>query len=445
MASDLLAGENLAGQNLLSIVSRGSAIVAELLRLSDHIPPVFYLADKADQAKYGAILHDFSYLRNIELHENRISSDVDLVDLDEEFRESHMELLVRFYRLFESIYKYVKDLTRYLADVEDGVYIQLRLEDLLASDVGKQLLAESFFLYGLMLTLMDNRIEGPVRERMLICYFRYKGSSDTHSAVCNLCRATGYIPALQKRPPKYPEEYFARLPPPLDVVRMVVSRLRSDDIYKQMKEWPNPEHRTTALSNQAAILYIVLFFVPDTLQNQNATMREIVDKHFSDNWVISFYMGFVVDLSIMWEPYKAAILALRNTLETKHVKMTHEAQVLQIQKNHEQLGNLLTEGVLTEETLLDNSHKVNERCAPRPQTLRPTPTPYSHSSSLLPAAPVLPLISCSARVGCVKAKRERGRSTVLFVLACVCNWERDRQRLFKYVHAGEEAGQQEGG
>ena len=31
MAVDLLAGENLAGQNLLSIVSRGSAIVAELL------------------------------------------------------------------------------------------------------------------------------------------------------------------------------------------------------------------------------------------------------------------------------------------------------------------------------------------------------------------------------------------------------------------------------
>jgi carbohydrate-binding DOMON domain-containing protein len=89
---------------------------------------VFYLATKADQTKYGAILHDFSYLRNVEVRENRISSDVDLVDLDEEFRETHMELLVRFYRLFESIYKYIKDLTRYLEDVEEGVYIQLRME-----------------------------------------------------------------------------------------------------------------------------------------------------------------------------------------------------------------------------------------------------------------------------------------------------------------------------
>ena len=47
--ADPLVGENLAGQNLLSICSRGSAIVAELLRLSDHIPPVFYLASKAEQ------------------------------------------------------------------------------------------------------------------------------------------------------------------------------------------------------------------------------------------------------------------------------------------------------------------------------------------------------------------------------------------------------------
>ena len=35
-------------------------------------------------------------------------------------------------------------------------------------------------------------------------------------------------------------------------------------------------------------------------------MREIVDKHFSDNWVIPFYMGYLVDLSEAWEPYKVS-------------------------------------------------------------------------------------------------------------------------------------------
>eukprot|EP00961_Rhodomonas_salina_P239091 3230373-Rhodomonas_salina.6 len=107
-----------------------------------------------------------------------------------------------------------------------------------------------------------------------------------------------------------------------------------------MREWPNPDHRCTALAQQvfsyamsgidtragitalcdvrywprrstgwrrlAAILYVVLFFVPDILEKvplspyalavrcpvlvwakrcvEAAAMREIVDKHFSDNW-----------------------------------------------------------------------------------------------------------------------------------------------------------------
>jgi WASH complex subunit strumpellin len=316
---DFLADGNVAGQNLLAIVSRGSAIIAELLRLSDNIPPVFFMG-KEDAVKYKAILHDFSYLKNAELHENKISEDVALLDLDEEFRETNIEIIERFYKLFESIYKYIVDLNRYLQDIEEGVYIQLRMEDLLVNETGKQLLSESIYLYGVMLTLLDARIEGPVRERILISYYRYKGSSEIHSKVCNLCRSTGYLPATARRPPKYPEDYFSRLAPPPQVVSMVVNRLRSDDIYNQMKEWPNPDHRCTALSTQAAMVYVILFFVPGVLHKENATMREIVDKHMSDNWVLPFYMGFIVDLSIMWEPYKAAMSALNNTLEPKLVK-----------------------------------------------------------------------------------------------------------------------------
>ena len=38
---DFTAEDNLAGQTLLRLVSRGSSIIAELLRLSDHVPQVF--------------------------------------------------------------------------------------------------------------------------------------------------------------------------------------------------------------------------------------------------------------------------------------------------------------------------------------------------------------------------------------------------------------------
>jgi hypothetical protein len=33
-------------------------------------------------------------------------------------------------------------------------------------------------------------------------------------------------------------------------------------------------------------------------------MREIVDKHFPDNWMLNLYMGVTVNLAEAWEPYK---------------------------------------------------------------------------------------------------------------------------------------------
>jgi len=361
---DLLADDNVAGQNLLSIVSRGSAIIAEMLRLSDNIPPEFSLPDAnntsasptkgAAASKYSAVIFDFSYLRNPELHESRIGGDIDLSDLDEELRESLLPMIERFYSLFESVFKYISDLNRFLQDVDDGVYIQLRLEDLLVSSSGKQLLSESLHLYGVMLTVMDSRIDGPIRERLLIAHYRYKGSSETHSNVCRLCRSTGYHPLVARRPPSYPEDYFARLPPPQRVVMMVVNRLRSDDIYNQMKEWPDPTHRCTALQTQAAMVYVMLYFVPQVLHKEHSIMREIVDRHLSDCWVLPFYMGFIVDLSVMWEPYRAAMAALGNTVDSRRVRDVNARHVAAMGERINQLRTLLTEGTLTEDYVLDN-------------------------------------------------------------------------------------------
>ena len=45
-----------ARMNLLKLVSRGHAVIAELNRLSDHIPPVFRMETKEDQQKVCNIL-----------------------------------------------------------------------------------------------------------------------------------------------------------------------------------------------------------------------------------------------------------------------------------------------------------------------------------------------------------------------------------------------------
>ena len=64
----------------------------------------------------------------------------ELQDRDEAFRENHLEILTRFYKAFESIHRYVIDLNRFLEDLEEGVYIQQTLENVLLNQDGKQLL-----------------------------------------------------------------------------------------------------------------------------------------------------------------------------------------------------------------------------------------------------------------------------------------------------------------
>lgn len=67
-------------------------------------------------------------------------SSQELQDRDEEFRENHLEILTRFYKAFESIHRYVIDLNRFLEDLEEGIYIQQTLENVLVNEDGKQLL-----------------------------------------------------------------------------------------------------------------------------------------------------------------------------------------------------------------------------------------------------------------------------------------------------------------
>ncbi|KAJ4457254.1 putative WASH complex subunit 5 [Paratrimastix pyriformis] len=352
------SGSDPVRTSLLKLVSRGNAIIAELLRLSEHIPSPFLQQDKDDIKKYGEVIFDFRYLSTAEACDHRVQSRQDLVEAEEELRLNHLERLERFYLAFESIWKYVTDLKTFIENLSNGIYISHTFETVLGDTDGKQLFSEAIYLYGVMLLVLDARIEGVVRERMVIAYYRGKGGVHDLSNVedvCRLCRNTNFLAGpVPRRPPNYPEEYFARFPLPREVIQMVVGRLRSDDIYNQLKAYPSPEHRSTALATQAAMLYIMLFFVPETLKAEAATMREICDKYFADNWVLSFYMGFTVDLAQQWEPYKAARAALANTINPANVRML-------IQRNQQRLADLsaelrryLTEGVLVEDYVLDN-------------------------------------------------------------------------------------------
>ncbi|CAI9726515.1 WASH complex subunit 5-like [Octopus vulgaris] len=362
--TEFLAENNQCGQNLIHLTSRGNAIIAELLRLSDYVPPVFRQDNRQDQAKYGEILCDFSYFKNTEQFDSKIDSRPDLQDLDDEFKENHIEIVTRFYQAFSCIHKYVSDFNRFLEELEEGVYTQQTLESVLLNEDGKQLLCESLFLYGVMLLVTDMKIEGIIRERILVSYYRYSaqktGADDSNiDEVCKLLRSTGFSNAAgAKRPPKYPESFFGRVPINSIFISMVIGRLRSDDIYNQVAAYPLPEHRSTALATQASMLYVILYFEPEILHNQQAKMREIVDKYFPDNWIISVYMGITVNLIDVWSPYKAAMIALNNTLEQSNIREQATKYNQKMKRLNIQLEKNLQEGVLQEDFILDNIQKL---------------------------------------------------------------------------------------
>ncbi|KNC47128.1 WASH complex subunit strumpellin [Thecamonas trahens ATCC 50062] len=340
-----------AGECILQLVARGNAIIAELLRLSQHIPAVF--ADGGAGSKYGAVIFSFEYLQRIEYYEEGIMRSAAALEADEEFRDNHLELLTRFYKTFESMYVYRQDFLGYLDDLARGVFIQRTLESVLADADGKQLVSEAVYLYGVMLLLLDMRIPGLIRERMLISFYRYQKASDIANIdeVCKLCASTGFTPG-NKKPKDYPESLFARFPLPRKVVGMVLGRLRMDDIYEQVANYPDPEHRSVALAGQASMIYVILYFAPNILHSEPAVMREIVDKHFPDNWVIPYYMGFTVDLSLRWQPYRAARDALANTIKVAHVRSLVASQVSKVPQLLADTKALLTEGVLEEEYVM---------------------------------------------------------------------------------------------
>ncbi|KAF6031772.1 KIAA0196 [Bugula neritina] len=257
---DFLAENNACGQTLLRLVSRGNAIIAEILRLSEFVPPAFRM-DIKQQDKHADIIFDFSYFNNAAYYDHKIETNIDIQDFDDEFRENHIDILNRFYSAFEGIHKYITDLNRRV----------------------------------------------PVNE-----------------------------------------EY----------VDMLIGRLRSDDVYNQIAAYPLPEHRSTALATQAGMLYIILFFSPGILHSEPAKMREIVDKHFPDNWVISVYMGITINLVDSWQQFKAASTALNNTLDVNNVReqsIKHAKKLMQVQPK---LVQALKEGVLQDVYVLDNISKL---------------------------------------------------------------------------------------
>lgn len=82
----------------------------------------------------------------------------------------------------------------------------------------------------------------PITLLFRIFFSAARSSADSNlDDICKLLRSTGYSSQPgAKRPANYPESYFHRVPISNTFISMVIGRLRSDDIYNQVRNiWSN--------------------------------------------------------------------------------------------------------------------------------------------------------------------------------------------------------------
>lgn len=119
-----------------------------------------------------------------------------------------------------------------------------------------------------------------------------------------------------------------------------------------------PEHQASALATQASMLVVCLFFIPHCLHTDTSKMREIVDKFFPTNWIIPIYMGVTINIVDYWENFKAAKQAISNVCNSKMVKEIFSKRGDSVQMLINKTHQLLKEGTLSEDFLMDNINKI---------------------------------------------------------------------------------------
>lgn len=372
---------------LLKLVARGNAIITELNRLIELVPAPFKQPVKDEficspnQSDGGRrftldnLISDFRYFKNTELFESNIENNEILKRADEKFCNTYFDTLTRFYLTFESVQRYANELNDFTSQLDEEIFVGQNIDSLLLDNENRQLLCEAYFLLGYMLITTDNNFEGGLRERLIVSYYRYssyKSSPDSSiDETCNLMRSTGFKSPQQQsyrfnganhqhfRPEAYPESFFSRLRVNQSVVKLMIAKLQSVDIYNQtLTAFPHPDHRSIALSKQASMLYVVLYFCPDILNTQRSRMREITDKFFHDNWVISIYIGEIVNLIEAWSPYKAARESLSQLLEFDSIRNMASQYNSRFSRVHDSLKEYLREGYLSEDFVLEHYNRI---------------------------------------------------------------------------------------
>ena len=66
------------------------------------------------------------------------------------------------------------DYQKFLEDLSSGSYVENSVDSVMLDVDGKRLMCEALYLLGVMLTFMDLKVPGPIREALVIAQYRHK-------------------------------------------------------------------------------------------------------------------------------------------------------------------------------------------------------------------------------------------------------------------------------
>eukprot|EP01044_Picomonas_judraskeda_P039626 COSAG03_NODE_19078_length_343_cov_0.631148_1_plen_114_part_11 len=89
-------------------------------------------------------------------------------------------------------------------------------------------------------------------------------------------------------------------------------------------------------------LYVALFFVPDRLHADAALMASVAEHGLGNSFVLPYFLGQLVDLTVAWAPYAAAAKAIGRTVaKESNVKRVTTAYAQRLPGLDEALDALL--------------------------------------------------------------------------------------------------------
>lgn len=86
---------------------------------------------------------------------------------------------------------------KFMDDLREGMYIQQTVEGLLADMEGKQLLIELTYAHGVLLLLLDQRMDPKVKEHIVVSFYRYRVRARASKRTSHKRRRYGMLRWLQ--------------------------------------------------------------------------------------------------------------------------------------------------------------------------------------------------------------------------------------------------------